>query len=256
MNIREIQDRLIGAESVIRELSLGRVGPAPLRGQQLPYIHSEEDMRNWGHRRGDKRSKDVQANACRLSKEDDDGHAIYRREFWDQFREAPSASEVSEAHRVLDWVGLVDDEGERRALRAWAYAMAGGRSFARWCKSVEHITTITGRRRKNRAIDKILVQLSGKRDLHDGNGDFGVLPVTPVFEDISDTLVSGTHGETGLHSWASDEAFQPFRKILDVYDSGLMKQSLDVDQTEFNWAKRRNEVRRQREAKRRQKQAA
>lgn len=84
-----------------------------------------------------------------------------------------------------------------------------------------------------------------------------MLLVTPVFEDISDTLVSSSRGEeTGLNAWASGDAFQPFQKILDVYDSGPMKQSRDVDQSDFNWAKRRNEVRRQREAKKRQKQAA
>lgn len=248
ITIRDIQDSLIGAESVIRELSLGRVGPAPLRGQALPYVHSETDMRNWGHRRGEKRSKATDANACRLLPEDDDAHSIYRREFWDGFVEPPSSGEISEAHRILDLVMVVDDDGERRALRAWSYAMAGGRPFARWCKRVEKIAVMTGRRRKNRAVEKILAHLASKRDLHDENGLERVLPVTPEIRDVSGTLTSATQGhETGLNSWASDDAFQPFMIVHEVYDSGAKRISIPTQPSEFTWADKRNERRRQRE---------
>lgn len=246
MNIREIQDRLIGAETVMRELSEGRVGPAPLRAQQLPYVHSESDMRNWGHRRGDKRSADPKAEACRLRKEDEEAYSIFRQEFWEQFDPGPTPEDVSVANQVKEWIMLVDDDGERRALQAWVRAMAGGRSFARWCKNIEHIAVMTGRRRKNRAVVKILAQLSGKRDLHDENREIRVLPVAHEISDVSGTLTSDADGhETGLNSWADGEAFQP---LFYTPVKGTREVETDGD---FTWAKRRNEVRRQREAKKR-----
>lgn len=246
MNIREIQDRLIGAETVMRELSEGRVGPAPLRAQQLPYVHSEADMRNWGHRRGDKRSADPKADACRLRKEDEEAYSIFRQEFWEQFDPGPTPEDVSVANHVKEWIMLVDDDGERRALQAWVRAMAGGRSFARWCKNIEHIAVMTGRRRKNRAVEKILAQLSGKRGLHDENPEIRVLPVTPEISDVSGTLTSDADGhETGLNSWADGEAFQP---LFYTPVKGTRQVETDGD---FTWAKRRNEVRRQREARKR-----
>lgn len=250
MNIREIQDRLIDAETTMRELSEGRVGPAPLRAQQLPYVHTEADMRNWGHRRGDKRSVDPKANACRLRKEDDEAYSIFRQEFWD-IDEGPTPEEVSLAQEIKGWVMLVDDDGERRALQAWVRAMAGGRKFARWCKNIEKISVMTGRRRKNRAVEKILAQLSGKRGLHDENGQIRVLPVTPEIGDVSGTLAEGAGGrETGLNSWADDDAFQPI-----YYTRTGRGAEIETD-GDFTWAKRRSEVRRQREARKRQKQAA
>lgn len=248
MNIREIQDRLIGAESVMRELSEGRVGPAPLRAQQLPYVHTRTDMNGWGKKPGEK---------DQLLKEDADAHSIFRREFWEQFDPGPTPEDISLANQVKAWVMLVDDDGERRALQAWVRAMAGGRSFARWCRNVEHIAVMTGRRRKNRAVEKILAQLSGKADLHCENDPEGVLPVAPEISDVSPILASNASGEeTGLTSWWADDAFQPFIKVREVINEHIAIQTVDAPQSEFNWAKRRNEIRRQREAKKRQKQAA
>jgi len=242
MNFREIQDQLIGAETLIRELSEGRVGPAPLRAQQLPYLHTRADKNGWGKIPGEK---------DKLLKEDGDAHSLFRREFWEQFQEEPTPSEISKAHQILDWVMLVDNEGERRALRAWAHAMAGGRPFARWCKRIEHICVMTGRRRKNRAIAKILARLHGKRHLHDGNTEIRVLPVTPEITDVSATVADGMTGnETSLYSWASDEAFQP---IAYARLPGRTKQ-VEID-GDFSWSAKRNQIRRQREQQRR-KQAA
>lgn len=240
MNIREIQDRLIGAECTIRELAEGRVGPAPLRAQQLPYVHSRADRNGWGKKPGEK---------DKLLKEDGDAHALYRREFWEQFPEPPSASEISEAHQILDWVMLVDDDGERRALRAWAYAMAGGRPFARWCRRVEKISVMTGRRRKNRAVEKILAKLGGCMVQHNETGLEGVLPVTPEIDHISATLATGASGEeTGLNSWWADDAFQPIVIHREVINDHIAVQSIPTSPSDFSWAAKRNERRRQREA--------
>lgn len=241
MNFREIQDRLIGAETVMRELSEGRVGPAPLRAQQLPYVHTRTDMNGWGKRPGEK---------DKLRKEDGDAHALFRREFWEQFDPGPSPEEVSRAIAEKDWIMLVDNDAERRALQAWVRAQAGGQKFARWCKNVEHIHDETGRRRKNRAVEKILAQLSGKSDLHDENPEIRVLPVGPEIADISGTIPDGAHGrETSLNSWASDEAFQP---ITYARLEGTKQVEIEGD---FSWANKRNELRRQREARRKKKAA-
>lgn len=243
MNIREIQDRLIDAEITLRQLSEGRVGPAPLRAQQLPYIHTRTDRNGWGKRPGEK---------DRLLLEDADAHAIFRREFWEQFEPDPTPEEISLAHRIKEWVMLVDDDAERRALQAWVRAQAGGRSFARWCKNIERISVMTGRRRKNRAIEKIFAQLSGKPDLHDENAPQGVLRDTPEIEHVSDTLTSGATGEeTGLYSWWSDDAFRPFIVRREVINDHVAVQQVEVPEAEFTWAKRRAEQRRQREAARR-----
>lgn len=245
MNIREIQDRLIGAESVMRELSEGRVGPAPLRAQQLPYAHDDGDMNGWGKKLYDK--------ACKLLKEDTDAFAILSREFWEQFDPGPSPEDVSTANQVKEWVMLVDDAGERRALQAWVRAMVGGRSFARWCRNVEHIAVMTGRRRKNRAVEKILAQLSSKPDLHDENGSEGVLPVPPEISDVSATVTEPASGhETGLNSWADDDAFQP----IVILQSPGHRRIVDISEADFTWAKRRNERRRQQAKKRKQREAA
>lgn len=238
MNIRAIQDRLIIAEQVMRELSEGRVGPAPLRAQQLPYLHEFSDMAGWGKKLNDK--------ACKLLKEDKDEFALISQLFWEQYNRGPSPEEVSTAQRVLEWTRLVEDDGERRALLAWTRAMAGGMSFARWCKRIEHIHVETGRRRKNRAVEQILRQLPGKHDLHDESGPERVLPCGPEISDVSGTLADDANGrETGLGSWASDEAFQPltFARI-----NGTRQIEVEGD---FSWARKRNERRRQQEAKRR-----
>lgn len=254
MNIRQIEDRLIQAERIVLDLHETRVGPKPLRGQQLPYVHSDADMRNWGHRKGDRRSTDPRADACRLRKEDDEAHSIFRAEFWDQFKDEPSLDEVSDATRLSEeWIHLVDDEDERRALRAWAYAIAGGRPFKRWCR-LNGIAVMTGRRRKNRAVEKIARQLQSKPDLRATEGGFGVLPVTPEIGDVSPTLAEPERGtETGLNSWAADDAFQPIVIHREVINDHVAVQTIEVTAQEFSWAAKRNARRRQQEAKRRAK---
>ncbi|RUV82294.1 hypothetical protein EOA60_10495 [Mesorhizobium sp. M1A.F.Ca.IN.020.06.1.1] len=242
MNFREIQDRLIGAETIMRELSEGRVGPAPLRAQQLPYIHTRTDMNGWGKRPGE---------TDKLRKEDGDAHAIFRREFWEQFQPDPSPAEVSRAIAEKDWILLVDNEAERRALQAWVRAQAGGQTFARWCKRIENIHPETGRRRKNRAIEKILAQLSSKSNLHDEIAGKPLLPVGPEIADISATIPDGVSGrETGPNSWAADEAFQP---ISYARIEGTKRVEVEGD---FSWSQKRNELRRLREARRKKKMAA
>jgi hypothetical protein len=109
-------------------------------------------------------------------------------------------------------------------------------SFTAWCKS-EGIHEMTGTRRKDRAIAIIEQQLVRGGSPNNVTGDLGVLPVGAVFEHISDMIGAGSFSEEGLRSIMDDTAFSPIG-VLDARD--------------FSWAEARNELRRQREAERRE----
>lgn len=254
MDFRQVEDTLIHAERVTILAKASRLGPKPLRAQKLPYVHSDADMTGWGHNPGDRRSRDPKANACRLLPED---RFLEYRLISELFDEEPELTEdeVRQAVNVEGLIHLVDDENHRRALLAWAYAMAGGRPFKRWCKA-NRITPQTGRRWKKLAVQRIVAVLNGKPDLHDTNPENWVLPVTPEIDDVSGTLTGNEGHETSINSWAADDAFQPFHVERIEFQSGGTLTIIPTDQSEFTWAKRRCEIKRQREAKRRKKQAA
>ena len=107
----EIAERMIRAAEI--EDRLPRVGPGRLKAQNLPYVHSEADMLNWGKRVGEK---------DQLRKEDAEAHAAHRREFWE--RVSVSARDVSEAEEAWGWLALVETWEHRAALAAWARCMA------------------------------------------------------------------------------------------------------------------------------------
>lgn len=239
MNAMEIAERLIVAAE-IAEAGSGRVGPAPLRAQQLPYTHSAEDMRNWGRRRGDRRSRDRRADACRLQKEDEDAHAIYRREFWEKLD--ISARMVTEAEEADSWYALVENEADRAALAAWVWCMADSkrRHFQDWCAE-SGFSRETGRRRKNAALASIHAQLVRYAVQ---NSDIDCSPMLHSgtdLSDIRDTAEAGAGEEKSPASWLSETGF------TNVFSLG---------EAEFSWAEKRNEMRRQREAAKRKKEAA
>lgn len=254
MDFRQVEDALIHAERVTIMAKASRLGPKPLRAQKLPYVHSDPDMTGWGQNPGDRRSRDPKANACRLLPED---RFLESRLISELFDEEPELTEeeVRRATDVESLVYLVDDENQRRALLAWAYAMAGGRPFKKWCRA-NQITPQTGRRWKKLAVQQIVASFNGKPDLHATNGEIGMLPVTPEIGDISGTLTGNEGFETSISSWAADDAFQPFHVERIEFPSGGTLNVIETDQSEFTWAKRRCQIRAQREAKRRQKQAA
>jgi hypothetical protein len=130
----------------------------------------------------------------------------------------------------------MDDDAERRALWAWARSKAGGKSFRRWCFGVEGIHPETGRRRKDRALQRISDHLAGKHHLHNGSAQIRVLQVVPEISDISATLAEDVGQRDGLNSWLADDAFAPF--MVGIKD-------------DFSWAAKRNERRRQQAARQR-----
>jgi hypothetical protein len=218
MNEMEIAERLILAAEI--EERMPRVGPQKLKAMALPYVHTEDDMRGWGKRAGEK---------DHLLIEDADRHAVHRREFWDHV--SVSARDVSEAEEAWGWLALVENEQHRTALAAWAGCMAanGRRFFKDWCAK-QDISEKTGRKRKNAAITRIHARIS-RSDVQ--NCDNAHLEGLLGPHEISD--VDGTIG----NAWRGD----PY---------SLKHSSGDGN---FNWAAQRNERRRDRDAVKRKKAA-
>ena len=221
MNIGEIAERFIRAAEVERAMP-DHVGPMPPRSVQLPYVHDWVDKMGWAKTKGDKLTEDPLAEE--------------RRIFWERMGLRASAGELSQLEELRTWLLIVEDETQRRALLAWAMAKAGGRSFKRWCLKVEGIHPETGRRRKNRALARISQGLgrNGRQRLE--NGSETVLPVAPENDHNPATIAEDVSEPKSPRSWMSDGAFAPF---------------LSEGPFDFSWAEKRNEIRRQREARRR-----
>jgi hypothetical protein len=227
MNIGEIAELFIRAAEIDRNTHI-HVGPGALRAQQLPYVHTWADKAGWRKEVGDKLAKG------------EDPLAEERKAFWDRIGMMPTAAEIAAVETLFDWLAGLDDDCERRALLAWARSKVGGKSFRRWCFKVEGIHPETGRRRKDRALQRISDHLAGKRGLHDENREIRVLHSGPEIGDVSDTIAEDVGKRDGLNNWMADNAFSRLF-IPEISD--------------FSWAAKRNERRRQQEAKRRKEAA-
>ena len=231
MNIAEIAELFIRAAEVERATP-GHVGPAQPRSLQLPYVHDWVDKLGWAKVAGDKLKEDP------LKEE--------RRLFWERMGFRASAHELSELERLREWLLIVDDERERRAMLAWSLAKAGGRSFRRWCMKIEGILPETGRKRKNRALAKIEGELSRSGSQRVTNSVEGRLSNAHEIGHVSDTLDEATPARTSpkerSNSWRADPVFKPIG-VPEFRD--------------FSWAQKRNaQRRRQREKKRKAAQGA
>lgn len=214
MTEMEICERMIRAVEIADMGS--HVGPSPLRAQQLPYVHSQIDMNGWGKKPGEK---------DQLHKEDADAHAAHRREFFDKV--SASARDVSEAEAAWGWLALVEKDDHRFALASWARCMADNkrRFFKDWCRK-QGISEKTGRKRKDCAVARIHAQLI-RSDMQDcDSGSDEGLPDEP---------------ETGHVDGRIGQAWRP--------DQYPLQASSNV--TEFDWAAKRNERRRQQERRKR-----
>lgn len=228
MNIGEIAEKFIRAAEVERA-SREHVGPKPLRAQALPYVHSYADKAGWRKELGDK----LERGADPLAEE--------RKAFWERMGLTPTSEEIAELDGLYDLLMIVEDDGQRRALLAWARSKVGGKSFRRWCFQVEGIHPETGRRRKDRALTRISAHLS-RSDVQNSNiARSPLLHSGPEFGDVLDTVEEDVGRREGLNNWAADDAFSPF---------------LADGKHDFSWSAKRNERRRQREAAKRKKEAA
>lgn len=224
MNTGEIAEKFIRAAEVERA-SREHVGPAPLRAQQLPYVHTWADRVGWRKEPGDKLDRDP------FDEE--------RRTFWERMGMLPSAEELRELDGLYDLLMLVQSDGERRALLAWARSKVGGKAFRRWCFQVEGIHPETGRRRKDRALARIAAHLA-RTDVQ--NSDIDCSPLLHgggEIDHVSDTVDDDVGKREGLNSWTSDDVI-----IADI-----------PSLRDFSWSAKRNQRRRQLEARKRQAKA-
>ncbi len=202
---REISERFIRAVQIME--GLYHVGPAGGGASWIAVPYTQADKNGWGSER----------------------LAAEREAFWNSINNAPRPWEVTEAEQTIGWLSIVSDEQERLALTSWARCMAKGGIFKDWCKKVG-IHPETGRRRKERAIVRILLSFTRNPLQHNENSINEMLPDTPVLGDNCVNI-----GEEGQRVWRADDAV-PLH-----FDESLR---------DFSWAVAQNERRRQREAKR------
>lgn len=197
MDAKEIQERFIRAAEIGRYREhVG--GPARDGNKWMPFIHEYKDIKGWGEER----------------------RQINREEFFERLK-IPKSWEISEAEETLGWLSYIAKEDERRALMAWSDCMATKRLFQDWC-SREGITRETGRRRKERAILRIMLALSRKPLQHNENDILSMLRDEPDLVHKSDTI----------RVLRPDDA-----KPICGFDVGLR---------DFSWAEAQNAKRRQR----------
>ena len=234
MNVADIAEKFIRAAEVERAIRV-HVGPAPLRAQQLPYVHDHADKTGWGKSplpRIVKRKKLIQGDWL---DENEDPLADERKRFWERLGMTPTAEEMRELDGLYDILLLVENDEQRRALLAWSRAKAGGKAFRRWCFQVEGIHPETGRRRKDRALTRICAHLV-RSDVQNNDNDCSpLLHSGPEISDVSDTVDEDAGKREGLNSWAAQDA-----AIADI-----------PSLRDFSWAAKRNAHRRKMAERRR-----
>ncbi|KAA0970826.1 hypothetical protein FPY71_10140 [Aureimonas fodinaquatilis] len=220
MTEAEVAEMFIRAAQT--ELKLPRTGTRPkgYGSYALPYVHTQSDMNGWGSRPGER---------DQLKPEDRERHSAHRAEFWEGKGARASTSEVTEWQCCLDLTGTIQDESQRRALWAWAFSKAGKGSFKNWCFNEEGIHPETGRRRKDRAVAQISINLSGTTVLPDNMRAFGVLADHAEKAYIEYTIEDDALKSRRDFSWRADPSLRP------LFDNSLRDTS---------WADRRNERRR------------
>ncbi|MBD9372784.1 hypothetical protein IB238_09145 [Rhizobium sp. ARZ01] len=215
MNKAEIANLFIKAAFIDSRLPIDarpkRLKAAWFTGAAL----TEEDQRKWIIReQGDKPSQ--------LHKLDKGPIHDWWMAFWDGRTVDTSRNDFRLWELANELIKIVANEGNRRALWAWAMSKAGTLqvhedktrktqkfgtlklhkrtnrdvSFAAWCRS-EGIHEMTGSRRKNRAIAVIEQYLVRGGSPNVETDDFGVLPVGAVFEHISDNIAANASEDKG-----------------------------------------------------------
>jgi hypothetical protein len=242
--------------------------PQKLKGasfQKVPLTYG--DQRKWFVR------EETDRGPSKLLK-GDDPIKDWWLEFWDGRTADMSRNDVMVWERANDLIRLVANQDNRRALWAWARAKVGSLesavnrtriptkpirdvqgdktikvrlkihkrtqrdvSFAAWCRS-EGISEMTGSRRKGRAIAIISQHLVRGASPDYETPHFEVLPIGVKFEHISDNIAIDAPDHKG-------PTFERDRETVFAKEAAL-----------FDWREFRNQRRRQREAKKREKQAA
>jgi hypothetical protein len=210
---REIGERFIRAVQIAERLYHVGNGPSGRAAWPL-YNYTQADKNGWGTER----------------------LAAERQAFWNSLNHAPKRWEISQAEETQTWLRFVDDENERLCLVSWARCMASNAFFQDWCRS-QRISRETGRRRKERAILRIMLGLDCKVLQHNEIDLSSLLQDQGEISDIDANI-----GE-GATAWMSTK-------------NRPMACDFDSDLSNFDWARKQNERRRAREKKKRQTEAA
>lgn len=200
---REIGERFIRAVQIAERLY--HVGHGQSKAAWPLFVYTQADKNGWGTER----------------------LAAERQAFWNSINHAPKRWEISQAEETQSWLRFVDDESERLALVSWARCMASNEFFQDWCKR-NGISRETGRRRKERAIIRIMIGLGCGVLYHNESAAIGMLQDPPEISDKSVNI-----GEGATH-WIAEHA----RTLICDFDSDLGN---------FDWAAKQNERRRARE---------
>lgn len=236
MNKSDLAELFTKAAVVDKRLPI-MAKPATLRAQMIPYVHDEADQRGWFPVNGRTKSERI-ANRkkfkCMLEDGDIGRYAEERMKMLDPDHQRILPEDVTDWETVNEYLWLVTDVDNRKALLNWAKAQAGGLPFKYWCKR-HGIHENTGARRKDRALGIISAHLARINAQNDEIDLYPLLITPPFFEHISDNI-SRDIEDAKPGTWMDDLAFSPVEH---------------PEARDFSWAEKRNEARRRQREKRR-----
>ncbi|MQY48207.1 hypothetical protein GAO09_19420 [Rhizobiales bacterium RZME27] len=203
MNEAQIAELFIRAAEADRKLP-NTAKPAAMKAMNVGYVHDRADMNQWFEE--DKKA----ANWAWL----------------DPKNLRNTTNDMGIWAAAMEVIKLCPSETQRRALWAWARSEAGGKAFAKWCKSEEGISRQLGNYRKDTAILQIARAFDRKPLQHNENTDEADFTNHPEIEDKRSII--------GV--WRPEES-----KPVCGFDGALQ---------DFSWAEAQNARRREREARR------
>jgi hypothetical protein len=245
MTFEEIQELFITAAGTDKRLP-NTAKPSPLRAQALPYFHLDFEKAGWipaDYINGEPIPGKTIRERIAIKKAVKDQLEIGDRgrldeeadRFWAGGRVTPQ--DVTAWERCNDLIVHIEDESQRRCLWHWAIAKSGGRPFNHWCFEDEDIHPETGRRRKNIALKHILFAQNRLGVAHKHEIDVSTLLLQPAEIGHVEAKIA-----QGVTAWMANNN----RPLACDIDKGLKN---------YQWAERQNELRRQRERKRKQEAA-
>lgn len=159
-----------------------------------------------------------------------------RLAFWEARSTRLQTSDVSDWELCNDLIIHVGRERDRRCLWAWAGSKAGMMPFSKWCKTVEDIHRNYGIECKDRAIYQICEYFLRNASIDVMNERKGTLQEEPEISHIPVNI-----DEPRQFAWMAPGAFVS---------------QANLEARDFSWADKQNERRHQREARKRQQEAA
>jgi hypothetical protein len=230
MTPEQVARHLIDAARIERRMPRTNEGPARLKAQALPYFHNFADLAGWFPAPDNRKAE----WKCMLEKGDLGRYDEERRNFWRGGKVTPE--EVSFWEQSLGWLVLVNGDGPRRALRAWVASKASTKSFASWYRA-EGISKRAAEGRRRAALRHICEALNARNPFWNARtGQSGTLQNDPQIGD--NRYMIDADVTKSKPSW-QDGAFERIPR---------------PELQDFSWAAKRNELRRQRAARKKKKQ--